>query len=263
MTNLQMHINAIRAEFLKLKREKITLLTAVAFGIAPVMGAVFIVILGNADLADQAGMLSSKALALNFQPDWTGYFLILTQAVGVGGIMVFGFIASWIFGREYAQGTYVNLLALPASRTAIVNAKFLVYICWCFAVSVSNLILSLLLVIILQANTGENPDLSSLLIRYFTTVALTVFPGFVIAFFAIYGRGYLAPLAFVALILVFAQIIAAAGIGHYFPWSVPGLYSGISPEHFNALNWASYLSVIATGIVGYLLTVFYWKYADQ
>lgn len=84
-----------------------------------------------------------------------------------------------------------------------------------------------------------------------------------IAFFAIWGKGYLAPLGFVALTLVVAQIIAATGYGYYFPWSVPGLYSGAGGEYTAQLDFTSYTIVILTSIVGYVATVLYWNYSDQ
>ncbi|MBK7811135.1 MAG: hypothetical protein IPI50_07845 [Saprospiraceae bacterium] len=72
----------------------------------------------------------------------------------------------------------------------------------------------------------ETKILSSLLWNYFITTFLTILVGVPIAFFALLGKGYLAPLGFVALTLVLAQVIAAIGYGSYFPWSIPGLYSG-------------------------------------
>ena len=52
---------------------------------------------------------------MNFSADWNSYFGILTQSIGVGGVLIFGFVASWIFGREYSDGTAKDLLALPTS----------------------------------------------------------------------------------------------------------------------------------------------------
>ncbi len=52
------------------------------------------------------------------------------------------------------------------------------------------------------------------------------------------------------------------GYGTYFPWSIPGLYSGASGTAVQ-LGSTSYLLLGLTSLIGYACTVFYWKYADQ
>jgi ABC-2 type transport system permease protein len=200
---------------------------------------------------------------MNFEANWKSYIDILTQAVGVGGVLVFGFVASWIFGREYSDGTAKDLLSLPTSRTKILNAKFILYMLWCFMLVLSNLFVALILGIILQLPTMDAGLLMQSLTEYFITTVLTIIVGVPIAFFALYGKGYLAPLGFVALTLVFAQVIAATGYGSYFPWSVPGLYSGAGGEYKNLLDHFSYAILMLTGIAGYLTTIIYWQVADQ
>lgn len=256
-------LGALKAELIKSKYANIIWMTFIAFGLAPLMGGVFLLILRNPDAMAVAGPLQSKSLAMNFSADWKSYFGILTQAVGVGGVLVFGFVASWIFGREYSDGTAKDLLALPTSRTAIINAKFLVYGVWSLALVISNLLIGLLIGALLQISDSPNLSLESCLSDYFFTTALTVLLGTPIAFFAIWGQGYLAPLGFVALALVFSQVIAATGYGYYFPWSVPGLFSGAGGEYKTQLNFMSYTILTLTSVAGYLATVLYWKYADQ
>jgi ABC-2 type transport system permease protein len=101
------------------------------------------------------------------------------------------------------------------------------------------------------------------LAQYFITTLLTMLLGIPVAFFALVGEGYLAPLGFVALTLVFSQIVAAAGYGHYFPWSIPGLYSGAGGLYRGRLDTLSYVIVSSTAIAGYISTVIWWRYSDQ
>lgn len=256
-------ISAFRAEILKNKYASIFWISFIAFGLAPIMGGLFMLITRNPEAAAKAGTFQAKAQAMNFAASWDSYLIILTQTVGVGGILVFGFVASWIFGREYSEGTAKDLLALPTSRVQIINAKFLVYLLWCLALVLSNLLIGYLIGTALQIGSFTKDTLPSSLLTYFNTTLLTVLLGTPIAFFAIWGKGYLSPLGFVALALVMAQIIAATGYGNYFPWAIPGIYSGASGDYRLQLNVLSYLLVILTSIVGYLASVFYWKYADQ
>jgi len=256
-------IQALQAEFLKNKYSNILWATFIAFALAPIMGGVFILIINDPDSLAKAGGLAAKAKAMDFQSNWKSYLGLLTQTVGVGGVLVFGFVASWIFGREYSDGTAKDLLSLPTSRTKILNAKFAVYLIWCLALVISNLLIGLLIGTILQLPTIEINLLIPLFLDYFVTTFLTILIGVPIAFFAIWGKGYLAPLGFVALTLVFAQIITATGFGSYFPWSIPGLYSGAGGEYKKLLDNYSYSILILICIAGYLATVIYWKTSDQ
>jgi ABC-2 type transport system permease protein len=40
------------------------------------------------------------------------------------GLMGFGILSSWVFGREYQDQTFKDLLSLPISRTSLVCSKF-------------------------------------------------------------------------------------------------------------------------------------------
>ncbi|MEZ4905427.1 MAG: ABC transporter permease [Spirosomataceae bacterium] len=256
-------LRALEAEFLKNKYSDILWVTFIAFGLAPLMGGTFILIIQDPEAMAKAGGLAAKAKAMNFEANWPSYLSLLTQAVGVGGIMVFGFVISWIFGREYSDGTAKDLLALPTSRTKILNAKFTIYLIWCLALVLSNLFIALFIGAFLKLPAPDTAVILANLTDYFITTFLTVAIGFPIAFFAIWGKGYLAPLGFVAMAVVFAQVMAATGYGAYFPWSIPGLYSGAGGEYKKLLGNGSYAILLLIGIAGYLMTVLYWKNADQ
>jgi len=260
---MKQQLLALRAEFIKNKYSNILWVTFVAFSLAPIMGGVFMLIMRNPDALANAGALSTKAKVMNFSANWNSYFGILTQAIGVGGVLIFGFVASWIFGREYSDGTAKDLLSLPISRTKIINAKFIVYGIWCFALVLFNLFAGICIGMALQLPALELNFVSTFLTNYFTTTILTIIIGTPIALFALWGKGYLAPLGFVALTLVFAQVIAATGYGTYFPWSIPGLYSGAGGEYKAMLNAASYSIVVLCGVAGYSATILYWNKADQ
>lgn len=255
--------NAIYAELLKNRHTSALWATFIAFSIAPLMGGVFMLIMRNPEALSKAGGLSAKIKMMNMAPDWFSYMGILTQAVGVGGVMIFGFVASWVFGREYSEGTAKDLLALPISRTRILNAKFAIYTLWCFGLVISNLLVGFIVCLSLQLVPTTPEAAFSLLRDYAMTTVLTVPLGTSIAFFALWGKGYLAPLGFVALTLVFAQVIAATGYGTYFPWSIPGLFSGAGGEYKALLTPASYGILFSTSFFGYVATLLYWKHADQ
>lgn len=254
---------AIKAEFLKIKSSGFLPASFAAFALAPVMGGVFMLLLKTPDAASRSGGLAAKASAMNFHADWPSYLNLLSQAVGVGGILIFGFVISWLFGREYSDGTAKDMMALPTSRRGILNAKFTVYSLWCLALATSNLLVSALVGLFMGLPASTPGILGPLLLHYYVTTGLTIVAILPVAFFALWGRGFLSPLGFVALTLVFAQIIAATGQGAYFPWAVPGLYSGASGAVSSGLSRLSYLLLFLTALAGYAITTFYWSYADH
>lgn len=255
---------AFQAEIIKNRHSRIIWVTFIAFSLAPVFGGVFMFLMKDNGTEGLSGAFQAKATLLSFEANWNSYFGLLSQAVGVGGVLIFGFVASWLFGREYSDGTAKDLLSLPISRAKIINAKFIYYIIWCIAIVVSNLLLGVLIGFVLQLPGWSIEIFLNNLIVYFVTTFLIILLNTPIAFFAISGKGYMAPLGFVAILLVLAQIIGALGFGNYFPWAIPGIYSGSGGADMKAgLNFFSFLSIVITSIIGYFGTIFWWKYSDQ
>jgi ABC-2 type transport system permease protein len=87
--------------------------------------------------------------------------------------------------------------------------------------------------------------------------------GTVASFFALSGKGYLAPLGFVAFVVVLGQIVTAVGYGPYFPWAIPALYSGAGGPDLRHLAPTSYAVVLMTGFIGYGASLFWWSKVDQ
>lgn len=261
---MKQQIQAFIAEIQKNKHSGITWITFIAFSLAPIFGGVFMYLMKDKGLDGLSGAFKSKATLLSFEANWDSYLGLLSQAVGVGGVLIFGFVASWLFGREYSDGTAKDLLSLPISRTKILNAKFIYYVIWCFALVFSNLLLGLLF----GFSLGLEGLTANLFMKHFSvyliTTVMIVLLNTPIAFFAIAGKGYLAPLGIVAVALVLAQIIGAMGLGTYFPWAVPGIYAGSGGADLKLqLNTMSYIILLFTSIVGYFGTIFWWKYYDQ
>ena len=253
---------AFSCEALKIFRSKIIWITIVAFAIVPFVGGFLMFILKDPELARSYGLIGAKA-QLAGTADWTSYFQFLCQAVSVGGLILFGFISSWIFGREYSDRTIKDLLALPIPRSLIVAAKFIILLIWCLLLALLVLGLGMWVgkIVVLP---GWSWDLAvqgyqMFIICAFLTIALST----PVAFFASYGRGYLTPLGFVILSLIFAQIVAATGYGQYFPWAVPALYSRVAGSTAALPGSISYVLVILTSAAGLVGTSLWWRYADQ
>jgi ABC-2 type transport system permease protein len=259
MNNL---IQAIWVELLKARRSKMPLLTALGFSLAPFMGGFFMIVLKDPDVAQRLGIISAKAQIAG-TADWTTYLGILAQAAAIGGFVLFGFISSWVFGREYSDHTLKDLLALPTPRSSIVLSKFILILAWCAALT------TLIYFIGLGVGTlvGLPPTSTETVWQGTLTIAivaiLTIIVVTPIAFFASAGRGYLPALGGVILIVLLAQIVAAAGWGEYFPWSIPALYSGMAGPEYTPSSPISFALVVLTSLVGMIATFAWWEFADQ
>ena len=254
---------AVWVELLKARRSKMPLLTVLAFSLAPLAGGFFMIVMKDPDLARRAGIISTKAQIVAGAADWPTYLGILAQATAVGGIILFGFVSSWVFGREFSDRTIKDLLALPTPRFAIVLAKFILVTIWSAALTA--------VIYFIGLGIGAAVDLPpvSMVKFWHGTVTIAITAGLTIAlvtpiaFFASAGRGYLPPMGAAILVLILAQIIAAAGWGAYFPWSVPALNAGLAGPDYAQLGLISYIVVILTSLLGLIATFAWWELADQ
>jgi len=254
---------ALWAEALKARRSRMPWLTALGFSMAPLAGGFFMVVLKDPAYARSMGLIGAKAQITAGVADWPTYLGLLAQAIAVGGLLVFGLIATWVFGREYADRTAKDLLALPTSRAAIVGAKFAVVIGWCVALAVLVFVLGLGIGLAIGLPNWSNRVALSGASTFFVTAALTIALVTPVAFVASAGRGYLPPMGFVILTLALAQIVAVAGWGAFLPWAVAGLCSSIAGPQGEQANALSFALVMLTAAVGLLATFAWWQYADQ
>jgi ABC-2 type transport system permease protein len=260
MSNLR---QALWVELLKARHSKMPLLTALAFALAPFAGGFFMFIMKDPELARNLGIISMKAQIVAGSADWPTFLNILAQSIAIGGIILFSLIASWVFGREYADHTISDVLALPTPRSTVVLAKFILIMLWSAALALFIYLVGLGvgLLVSLPPAAAELfwQGTSSIAVSTLLTILL-VTP---IAFFASAGRGYLPPMGAAILFVVLAQVIAAAGWGEYFPWSIPALYAGMAGEGYANLGFISFLIVLLTSIGGLIATLAWWETADQ
>ena len=254
---------AFWAEALKARRSRITLLTTAGFLLLPLAGDLFMVILKNPAQAQSWGLISTKAQLTVGVADWPSYFNMLLQGIAMGGAILFALITSWVFGREFSDHTAKELMALPTSRAAIVSAKFVLLGLWTMALT--------LLVVVVGLGVGKAvgipgwsselgwTSIRSIVSIAFFTFLLTPF----VALVASWGRGYLPPMGWTILSLVFANIAALLGWGDWFPWAIPVMVSGMVKSQAGAAGLHSYVVIILAFIAGLAATVAWWQRADQ
>ena len=136
---------ALWAELLKVRRSLLPWVTVAAFTVAGLVGGFFMFVHQDPERARSLGLLGAKAQFAGGTADWAGYFAFIAQIAAVGGLLVFGLVIIWLFGREFSDRTAKDLLALPTARSAVVAAKLIVAAGWCLLLTAQLIVLSLLL----------------------------------------------------------------------------------------------------------------------
>lgn len=253
---------ALWTEALKIRRSKIVWISAAFSLFMDLVMGFFMFILKNPDFARRYRLIAVKA-SIAGEANWPSFLWMLTQGTAIAGMIGFGFLASWIFGREYSDRTLKDLLALPASRSSIVGAKFLAMGVWCVLLALLVFVLGLLTGGIVGLE-GWDPEMIRLgTWTYVSTSALTILLVTCVAFFASVGRGFLPALGFVVLSVLLAQVVTVLGHGAYFPWAVPALHSGAAGPEAARMGPVSYFTVVGASLAGLLGTFAWWRFADQ
>jgi len=261
-------LSAFWAETLKARRSKVSLVTAAGFSIFPIIGGLFMIIMKDPEEARAMGLIGAKAqLLTGGAADWPTYLNFLSLGTAGAGAILFAFITAWVFGREFAEHTVKELLALPTRREIIVGAKFVLTALWILGLT--------LLIYMIGLGIGAAVGLPSWSLELawtsfwslMTTALLTVMLMPIVALFASAGRGYLPPLGWAFSTLALAQVAGLMGWGDWFPWSVPGLFSlmfsAVYGQRAEQIGIHSYILVLLTFIIGIAATFAWWRSADQ
>lgn len=255
MNNLR---QAIWVEALKARRSNMPLSTAIGLAWLPLGGGFFMIILKNPEFARQMGLISAKAQLTMGTADWPTYLGFLAQGTAVGGIILFGLMSAWVFGREYSDRTVKDLLALPTARSSIVLAKFVIVAAWSAVLIGMVCLLGLVVGAALGLPPVPSPVIAQGMVTTAVVAVLTMLLVTPLAFVACAGHGYLPPIGVMIVLVVLAQVSVIIGWGEFFPWAVPALYA-----QGERLGFVSFALVLVTSIAGVAGTVAWWERADQ
>jgi ABC-type transport system involved in multi-copper enzyme maturation permease subunit len=251
-------------EFAKLRRCAIVWITFIAYALMVAVAGLFMWMLANPEAAKGLGLLSQKAnLAVGGQAaDWPSFLGFVLEMSGLGGLIFLSMIMAFVFGREYAEGTAKNMLALPAPRAAFVAAKLFVAATWFAALTACAILMSLAM----GAWIGL-PGFSRALFlgaaRKIVVASLMDFClGPLIAWIAVRSRGYFAPLGASIATLLLATAVGATEWGRWCPWSIVLWYTGAGGQGRD-VGPGSYAVLAAFLALGVFFAVFREARADN
>jgi len=244
----------------KALRSRMPLWTALGALFMPLAIGFLIFVAKHPELSQRLGLVGAKANLLTYSAiDWPAYLAAYSQVIGAAGLILFTFVITWIFGREFADGTVKDWLAVPVRRGSILLAKYVVAAVWSAALTFIILAGGLVMGVVLQLPAGSLAVLLHGVAAVAVTAGLAVVVILPLALLASLGRGYLLPIAGLIFVMSLVNLAQILGVGPYFPWAVPMLYTQVQPP----LPPVSYVIVLATGLVGIALTRWWWQAADQ
>lgn len=252
------------AETLKGRRSRAYLLSVFLFAMFPLVSGLFMVVLKDPQAAQAMGLISLKAQIVAGSADWPTYFDMLKQATALGGYILFAFITAWVFGREFADRTAKDLMAVPTGRGIIVGAKFLMTGLWVFGLTLIVILMGFLVGAWVRIPGWSINLAGSSFGALFTISAINYALMPFVALFASAGGGYLPALGWAFTSFILAQLVSVLGWGDWLPWSVPVLISGMfGPQGAEQVGQHSYILVLLAFIAGLSATVAWWLRADQ
>ena len=107
-------------ELRKAIRSKMPLWTALGSLVMPMGIAFLIFVARNPAISKKLGLISAKANLLVYSTtDWPSYLGLSGAVLAAVGFFLFVLTISWVFGREFADGTLKDMLAVPVQRALI------------------------------------------------------------------------------------------------------------------------------------------------
>jgi ABC-type transport system involved in multi-copper enzyme maturation permease subunit len=252
------------AEILKVRKSKVFWLSMVFFVFVSFIMGLMMIIQQHPEISQKLGLIGTKALMLRFgEPNWSNYLALLLQGIGAIGLIGFGFITSWVFGREYSENTLKDIIALPVPRSSIVISKLLVSFLWSILLTFLFIVFSVIFGYMSGIPGWSGEIVSHFLYKCTMVSLLTILLCTTTSFFASISGGVLLPIGIIILTMIMANFTGLLGLGPYFPWAIPGILC-VPPGGDNIhLGIASYIILFTTSILGLIGTLAWWRYADQ
>ncbi|MGP3989323.1 ABC transporter permease [Streptomyces sp. 3N207] len=241
----------LTVEAMKMRRAPVAVICTAVIVLAPALLAAAAIL---ALRANSSSSFAAKARLLVHGSSWAAYLGTGTQVMAVAVLLGLGFGFAWCFGREFTEGTVAALFGLPTGRGGIALAKCTVLLAWSVLVSIAST-LALFGVGLLLGDLGSQPPRWWLPLGVSLLSACNTFP---LAWLATVTRGYLGAVGGLIGLVVATQLVTSFGSGGWFPWAVPGLWSGLGGAEFQVAGVQLVLPV-AVALISIVATTMRWR----
>jgi len=248
----------LSAEFLKLRRSRMLLWSGLIVAVAAGLGLAVLPVLADpktqATIAKSGGVFARAVAAGAYNPSWTNYLHIGVQGMsGSWGILTFGLVTAYLFGREFKEGAAKNMLTLPIRREYVVVAKLIVLAVWVFCLGLLSVALTSVAAAVLGAAGFSWAAVFASIRETILAIAPLYLTLPLVAWFAVRGRGYLQPMLYSLGVMMVGNALVQTPASRYFPWNMPLHLVGaswypVSPSPVVPASWAVAIAVFAVGV---------------
>jgi len=251
------------SELVKLRRTVAPWVTLGSLMTGPLFLALFMWIIQDPDRAAQFGLLGTKADLSGIEATWASYASFLTQIIGLGGTLLLAFVAAYVFGREYSEGTAKVMLTLPVARPVFVAAKLLVAALWWLVIVLVVFVEAVVVGWALGLGGMDPLAVASLLGDLLLVAGISFLLAPMVALVTVWTQGYLAPVGFALGMLLFGNVVGHTGWAPWFPWSIVPILVGSVSAPVDALPFGSLVILAATFAAGIAATMWRLQTADN
>ena len=240
--------SALITEYIKFTRSLVGRVATVllAAGIAVLSGSMILAAKGS-----DPRMIAKLGAAA--EPSWSGLLGGAAQITGAGGLLGFGVVLAWMFGREFVEGTITGLFALPVSRATISAAKLGVYLAWATLTS-AGIVCAVLGVGLALGFGVPDADVAAGLGREFALGVLSAVVATPVAWIATVTRSLLMGVVGAICLVVAAQVSVIGGVGAWSGLATPALWA-LSGD----VGAAHLVTVLPVVVAAVSLTMWSWQ----
>jgi len=250
---------ALRAEFLKLKGSRTLLWTSlVVAGYAVLTVVLNRVLLGDPTFAKRiataGGVFKQAVDAGFFELNWTNQLRVAVQGItGTWGVLLFAFVTTYVFGREYKDGTAKSMLTLPIRRETFVVAKLIVVGCWVLGLTALCLALNSFGFLLLGVPGFAWSHLGAAILDALVATFVIYLTLPAVAWITMIGHGYLRGMLFALAAIMVGNGVAGTTASKYYPWNIPIHLFGASwlplaPADLVPASWLILVAVFLAGL---------------
>lgn len=207
---------ALAVEWLKLRRSLVVrVATLIACLGAPWLAIGLVALARSGLLAGPAREKFALALAGTV---FEAHLVLATQVLSVVMLLGGGLVATWLYGREFAEGTFGALFALPVSRQQIALAKAVMAAGWSVSSAGLATLMTLLGSAIVSPATFDTVAFERGAVLFGSASVMGVL-GLPFGCVAVATRGYLGAVAALLVATALSQTLASIGWGPgYHSW---------------------------------------------
>lgn len=236
-------------ELLKLKRSKMFLISIIGAVVAPLVVVV----------ASYVYMKTKQPTPpIKFEELFNESSLYTVLVIGVP---LYGVVTAYLFNREYMEDTLKNLLTIPVSRAGFIISKSILLFMWIMMLTSVAWGLTFILGL-LGGFEGMSPSLITKSFKQFSIGGGLLFIlSTPIILVTLVAKNYVPTIIFTIMITLINIMSSSSEYRGLFPWAAAGdianqtLPPKYPPEY-------SYISIMATSVIGFIATVIYFKKAD-